>query len=90
MINTIMWLLAGGIVGGLANLVVGVAPRRQILVNISVAVVGALLGGLLLIPYVDLPIHGNAVNYAGILVAGAGAVMLLVIVNLLSNRPSTY
>lgn len=84
MINFIVWLIAGGIVGWVASLVMHTDAQQGILLNIVVGIVGAALGGWLLSPLVGLPsINQNALSLGAFLVSLVGAIVLLAIVNLL-------
>ena len=77
MMNVIIWLVIGGVVGWLAGLVM--RDNNGLLVNIVVGIVGAAIGGLI--------IGGGTINNAPLtietfLVSLLGAVILLAIVNL--------
>jgi uncharacterized membrane protein YeaQ/YmgE (transglycosylase-associated protein family) len=48
MVNVIVWLLFGGLVGWLASLVMRTDKEQGILRNIIVGITGAVLGGFLL------------------------------------------
>ncbi len=47
MINFIVWLIVGGLIGWLASMVMRTDAQQGILLNIIVGIVGALLGGFL-------------------------------------------
>ena len=47
MINLILWLVVGGVLGWIASMIMGTDAQQGILLNIIVGVVGAVLGGFL-------------------------------------------
>ncbi len=47
MINILIWVIIGGIVGWLASLIMRTDAQQGILMNIVVGIVGAFLGGLI-------------------------------------------
>jgi uncharacterized membrane protein YeaQ/YmgE (transglycosylase-associated protein family) len=83
-INFILWLLFGALVGWLASLVMRTDAQQGALLNIVVGIVGAFLGGLL---FNLLGIGGSNINdgnfsIGALIVSFVGAVVLLGIVNL--------
>jgi uncharacterized membrane protein YeaQ/YmgE (transglycosylase-associated protein family) len=89
MINLLVWLIVGGIIGWLASIVMGTDARQGALMNIIVGIVGAFLGGLLLSPLLGTgTINQNNFSLGGLLVSFLGAVILLAIVNMFTRgRP---
>jgi uncharacterized membrane protein YeaQ/YmgE (transglycosylase-associated protein family) len=89
MINFIIWLIVGGIIGWIASLIMGTDHRQGALMNIVVGIVGAFLGGLLLSPLLGTgTINQNVFSLGGLLVSLLGAIILLAIVNLFTRgRP---
>lgn len=82
MINFIVWLIVGGIIGWLASLVMRTDAQQGLLLNIIVGIVGAFLGGLLLAPlFGTSTINDNNFSIGGLLVSFLGALILLAIVN---------
>ncbi len=79
MINLILWLLFGALVGWLASIVMRTDGRQGTLLNIVVGIVGAMIGGFLLS---GPTINSNVFNLTALLVSFIGAVVLLAIVNL--------
>ena len=77
MINIIIWLIVGGIVGWLASLIMRTDAQQGILLNIVVGIVGAVIAAL---------IFGGSINQAitieTFLYSLIGAIILLAIVNL--------
>ena len=80
----IAWIVLGGLAGWLASKFMGTDEQQGILLNIVVGVDGALLGGWL------LGLFGVDVGGAGLifsfLTAVLGAVVLLFVVKLVTNR----
>jgi uncharacterized membrane protein YeaQ/YmgE (transglycosylase-associated protein family) len=79
MINLIVWLLVGALIGWLASMVMRTDARQGALLNIVVGIVGAMIGGFLL---GGPTINSNALNTTALIVSFVGAVVLLGIVNL--------
>jgi len=83
-INFILWLLFGALVGWLASLVMRTDAQQGALLNIVVGIVGAFLGGFI---FSLLGIGGSNINnsdfsLSSLIVSFIGAVILLAIVNL--------
>ena len=55
MINFIVWLIVGGVVGWLASLIMRTDAQQGIFLNIIVGIVGAALGGWLISPLLGVP-----------------------------------
>ena len=83
MINWILIIIIGGILGWLASIVMRTDAQQGILLNIIVGIVGAILGGLVLAPLIG---GGNITqgdfSLPSLLVSLLGAIILLAIVNL--------
>jgi uncharacterized membrane protein YeaQ/YmgE (transglycosylase-associated protein family) len=83
-INFIVWLILGGVIGWLASLVMRTDAQQGIFLNIVVGIVGALIGGLLISPLLGAAtINQNDFSIAGLVVSFIGAIILLAIVNLI-------
>ena len=83
-INFILWLLFGALIGWLASIVMGTNSQQGPLLNIVVGIVGAFLGGFI---FSAFGIGGSNLNSGdfslpSLLVSFIGAVILLGIVNL--------
>ena len=79
--NTIIWLVVGGLVGWAASAIT--RTQEGILINVLVGIIGAALGGWLLSPLLGAStINQGNFSGAGLLVSLLGAVILLAIVNL--------
>ena len=78
MINFIVWLIAGAVIGGLVTFVI--RRRRSILLlNIIVGSIGAFVAGYLLSPMFHIDTTGFSLP--GLLAALGGTIVLLVVVN---------
>lgn len=83
MINFIIWIILGGILGWLASLVMRTNAQQGVFLDIIVGIIGAFLGGLLLAPLFGTgTINQNDFSLSGLLVSLLGAIILLAIVNL--------
>ncbi len=81
MINFIIWLIVGGLIGWVASMIMRTDTQQGILMNIVVGIVGAFLGGLLLGPLFGTSINQGDFSASGLLVSLLGAVILLAILN---------
>ena len=79
MINLIIWLVIGGIIGWLASIIMRTDAQQGIFLNIIVGVVGAFIGGLIIS---GGSINNAPLNITSFLVSLVGAIILLAIVNL--------
>ena len=79
MINFIIWLIVGGVIGWLASIIMRTDAQQGIFLNIVVGVVGAFIGGLIVS---GGSINNAPLNITSFLVSLLGAVILLAIVNL--------
>jgi uncharacterized membrane protein YeaQ/YmgE (transglycosylase-associated protein family) len=83
MINFIIWIILGGILGWLASIIMRTDAQQGMLLNIIVGIVGAFLAGWILSPLFGIStINQNNFSIASLLVSLLGAVILLAIVNL--------
>lgn len=83
MINIIIWLVVGGLIGWAASLIMRTDGQQGIFLNIVVGVIGAALGGWFISPLVGVGTINQGVFSAGALVVSLlGAIVLLAIVNL--------
>jgi uncharacterized membrane protein YeaQ/YmgE (transglycosylase-associated protein family) len=83
MINFIIWIIVGGIIGWLASLVMHTDAQQGTLLNIIVGIVGAFLAGLVLSPLFGVStINSGNFSLPGLLISLLGAIILLAIVNL--------
>lgn len=83
MINLIVWLVVGGVIGWLASLIMKTDGQQGVILNIVVGIAGAALGGLVISPLVGMgTINDDAFNIGALVVSLVGAVILLGIVNM--------
>ena len=82
MINLIIWLLMGALIGWLASIVMRTDAQQGALLNIVVGIIGAMIGGFLL---GGPTLNQNALNLTALLVSFVGAIVLLAIVNLFTR-----
>ena len=82
--NLIIWLIAGGLIGWVASLIMKTDAQQGMILNIVVGVVGALIGGWLLSPMVGAgTVNQGDFSLMGLLVSLGGAIVLLFVVSLL-------
>ncbi|GAO54852.1 MULTISPECIES: GlsB/YeaQ/YmgE family stress response membrane protein [unclassified Novosphingobium] len=78
----IVLLIVGGILGWLASIVMRTDAQQGIFLNIVVGIVGAMLGGFLLTPFIGGGSITQGISAGSLIVSFLGAVILLAIVNL--------
>jgi uncharacterized membrane protein YeaQ/YmgE (transglycosylase-associated protein family) len=84
MINFIIWLIIGGIIGWLASIVMRTDAQQGIFLNVIVGIVGAFIGGfvLRLIGGGGSTLNQSDFSIPSLIAAFVGACILLAIVNL--------
>jgi uncharacterized membrane protein YeaQ/YmgE (transglycosylase-associated protein family) len=83
MINFIVWIILGGILGWIASLIMRTDAQQGTFLNIIVGIVGAFLAGMFLSPLFGIgTINQNNFSIPSLLVSLLGAIILLGIVNL--------
>jgi len=81
MVNFIVWIIVGAIIGWVASMIMG--TRGGLLVNIIVGIVGAFIAGLVLTPLLGIgTINQNNFSFPALIVSLLGAIILLAIVSL--------
>lgn len=81
--NVVIMLIAGGVIGWLASLVMRTDGQQGLLLNVVVGIVGAILAGYLITPFLGgTPITSGALDLKSLFVSFLGAVVLLAIINL--------
>jgi uncharacterized membrane protein YeaQ/YmgE (transglycosylase-associated protein family) len=78
MVNLLVWLIAGAVIGWAAGLVLG--DRNGVVVNIIVGIVGAMIGGLLL---GGATINESVFSLNAMVISLVGAIILLGAVHLI-------
>lgn len=88
MINFLVWLVVGGIIGWIASMIMRTDAQQGMLLNIIVGIVGAFLGGFIVrtLGLGGATINDSAFSLPALLVSLLGAVVLLAIVNLVQRR----
>ncbi len=84
-LGLIAWLIAGGIIGWLASVIMGRNQQMHLISNILAGIVGAFLGGALW-NWVTDGAFSMAFNLTSFLVALFGAIVVLAVWNLLFLR----
>jgi uncharacterized membrane protein YeaQ/YmgE (transglycosylase-associated protein family) len=83
MINFIVWIIVGGLIGWIASMIMRTDAQQGVLLNIIVGIVGAFLAGLILTPLFGVgTINQTDFSIASLLLSLLGAVILLGIVNM--------
>lgn len=83
MINFIVWLIVGGVIGWIASMIMRTDAQQGMFLNVIVGIIGAALGGWLISPLIGVPsINENTFSIGALIVSLIGAVILLAIVNL--------
>ena len=84
MINFIVWLLVGALIGWVASMVMHTDAQQGTILNIVVGIVGAMIGGFVvpMLGFGGSNINNNDFSLSGLLVAFVGAVILLALYNL--------
>lgn len=86
MINFILWVMVGGIAGGLANLIMRTDGHRGMFLNILAGIEGAAVAGLVLSPLFGVNPLSHTTSAPALLLALVGAFLLLTVVNLFRRR----
>lgn len=83
MINFVIWLIVGGVIGWVASLIMRTDAQQGLILNVVVGIIGAALAGWLISPLVGIPsINQGAFSIGALVVSLVGAVVLLAVVNL--------
>jgi uncharacterized membrane protein YeaQ/YmgE (transglycosylase-associated protein family) len=77
----IAWLVSGGIMGCLANLVLKRDASQDLLLDIVVGIVGAIIAGWAFAPFEGTGTLNDSITLAGIGISMAGAAVLLAIIH---------
>jgi len=86
MINFIIWILVGAVVGWVASLIMHTNRRQGLIADIIVGIVGAFVGGYVLSPLFNVStINQGDFSLPALLVSLGGAVILLAISKLFRN-----
>ena len=86
MINFIIWIIAGAVIGWLASLIMRTNKRQGLITDIIVGIVGAFLAGYFLSPLFNVStINEGNFSIPALLVSLGGAIILLAISKLFRN-----
>jgi uncharacterized membrane protein YeaQ/YmgE (transglycosylase-associated protein family) len=86
MINIIIWIIAGGLIGWVASIIMRTNRRQGPIADILVGIVGAFVGGYFLSPLFNVTtINQGNFSLPALLVSLGGAIILLVVFRLLRN-----
>lgn len=86
MINFIIWIVAGAVIGWVASLIMRTNSRQGLLADIIVGIVGAFLAGYFLSPLFGVStINEGNFSIPALLVSLGGAIILLAISKLFRN-----
>lgn len=86
MINFLVWIIAGAVIGWLASIIMRTNRRQGTIIDIVVGILGASLGGYLLSPIFNAgTINQGDFSLPALLVSLGGAVILLAITKLFRN-----
>ena len=86
MINFLIWIIAGAVIGWVASLIMKTNSRQGLIADIVVGIVGAFVGGYFLSPLFNVStINEGNFSIPALLVSLGGAVILLAISKLFRN-----
>jgi uncharacterized membrane protein YeaQ/YmgE (transglycosylase-associated protein family) len=77
MIDILLWIIFGGIVGWLASIIMKTDEEQGVIANIFIGIVGALIGGFIARNFLGQDVGGF--NILTFLVALGGALLLIFI-----------
>ena len=82
MMNVIVWLVVGGVIGWLASLLMKTDDQQGILLNVGVGIVGSVIAGWVISPLVGAgTINQGNFSLPSLVVSFVGALILLAVVN---------
>ena len=86
MINFLIWIIAGALIGWLASIIMKTNDRQGLIADIIVGIVGAFVGGYFLSPLFNVStINEGNFSIPALLVSLGGAIILLAISKLFRN-----
>jgi len=90
MLNFIVWIVVGAIIGWIASMIMGTNGRQGMVLDIVVGLVGAFIAGLVLTPLFGIgTINDGNFSFPALMMSLLGAVILLAVVKLFSRRGSS-
>lgn len=84
--NFLIYLIAGGVVGYVASLIMKTNSRQGPLLDVVVGIVGAVLAGYFISPLLGIGTINDAVTISTLLVSIVGAVIVLWLYKMLVRR----
>lgn len=78
----IIWLVVGGVVGWLASMIMGTDAQQGIILNVVIGIVGAVVGGWLIGPFIGAGSINQGITLMSFVVSLIGAVVLLAVLGL--------
>ena len=82
MVNFIVWLIVGAIIGWVASMIM--RTRGGLLLDIIVGIVGAFIAGIVLTPLLGIStINQGNFSFPALMVSLLGAIILLLVVKLI-------
>ena len=85
----IVWLVMRGLVGWIASMIMGTNAQQDIILNVVVGIVGAMIGGWLIGPLLGAGSINDGITIMSFIVSLIGAVILLAIVNFFRRSSTT-
>lgn len=86
MINFVIWIVAGAVIGWVASLIMRTNSRQGLIADIVVGILGAFVGGYFLSPLFNVStINEGNFSIPALLVSLGGAIILLAISKLFRN-----
>ena len=86
MINFVIWIIVGAVIGWVASLIMRTNNRQGLIADIIVGIIGAFIGGYFLSPIFNVStINEGNFSLPALLVSLGGAVILLAISKLFRN-----
>lgn len=84
MLNFILWIIVGGLIGWVASIVMGTNAQQGMLLNVIVGIVGAFVAGWFLTPLFGIStINQTNFSVPALLLSLGGAIVLLAVINFL-------
>lgn len=86
MINFLLWLIVGALIGWVASLIMKTNSRQGLIADILIGIVGAFVAGIFISPLLNIAtINQGDFSLPALLVSLGGAVILLAISKMFRN-----
>lgn len=87
--NIIVWLIIGGLIGWVASMLMGTDGRQGLILNVVVGIIGAALGGWLFGgAFGTYTINQGNLSLSGLMVSLVGAVLLIAVMEFFRGAAS--